>query len=197
MNYYMWTGGNNYGRWTGDSVTTMYAADAIVCPDGLPHEPKFSHTAAMHAVIAGAASVLLGTDAQVSTPVKMTKDAKAYVYSTVAFIENDGDTDAKGLKLLGKIFDVPSHSSSLVDLSGTGKTMFNSKTITVKPETERQVVYAETFSEWKEWREPIRFADVKTGMYPAEAVVKSAKPVEMTVLTKARTTFAIYETMVR
>ena len=24
MNYYMWTGGNNYGRWTGDSITHMY-----------------------------------------------------------------------------------------------------------------------------------------------------------------------------
>ena len=42
MNYYMWTGGNNYGRWTGDSITHMYAVDAIVCPDSLKHEPKFS-----------------------------------------------------------------------------------------------------------------------------------------------------------
>ena len=27
--------GNNYGRWTGDGITHMYAVDAIVCPDGL------------------------------------------------------------------------------------------------------------------------------------------------------------------
>ena len=29
--YYMWAGGSNFGRWTGDAITTMYAADAIVC----------------------------------------------------------------------------------------------------------------------------------------------------------------------
>ena len=50
LSYYMWTGGSNFGRWAGDGITTMYAVDAIVCPDGLPHEPKFTHTAAMQCV---------------------------------------------------------------------------------------------------------------------------------------------------
>jgi len=69
-----WTGGNNLGRFTGDAITTMYAVDATVCPDGLPHEPKFSQLTAMHD------------------------------------------------------FDVPSDSSSLVNLT-SGVTMFNALTV--------------------------------------------------------------------
>jgi hypothetical protein len=173
----------------------MYAVDAIVCPDGLPHEPKFSHTAAMHSALAGVAAALLDVDAQVANGVTITKDAKAYVYGAVAFIENAGKNDAQGLKLKGKIFDVPSGSSSLVDL-GSGATIFNSKTITVKPATERQLTDAGTIGGWKQWAEPVRAADVKTGMYPPSALVHSAKPTEMTNLTQALTTYAFYEVKV-
>jgi hypothetical protein len=128
MNYYMWTGGNNYGRWTGDAITHMYAVDAIVCPDGLPHEPKFSHTTNLHTAVATVASQLVATDAQLGKAVSLGQSCNAYVYGTAAFIENLSGKDASKVQLKGHTFDVPSGSSSLVDLSD-GKTLFNSKTV--------------------------------------------------------------------
>ena len=90
MNYYMWTGGNNYGRWTGDGITHMYAVDAIVCPDGLPHEPKFSQSGAMHAAIAEVADQIASHPAQLDDAVKIgdpETGASAFVYGTAAFLE--------------------------------------------------------------------------------------------------------------
>ena len=43
--YCMFFGGNNFGGWAGDAITTAYVTDANVCPDGLPNQPKFSHLA--------------------------------------------------------------------------------------------------------------------------------------------------------
>ena len=64
MNYYMYAGGNNFGRTGGDAMTTAYAMDVNVCPDGLPNEPKFSHLGNMHAALREAAPALLGANPQ-------------------------------------------------------------------------------------------------------------------------------------
>lgn len=69
MNYYMYAGGNNFGRTGGDAMTTAYATDVNVCPDGLPNEPKFSHLGNMHAALREAAPTLLGADPQVGRAV--------------------------------------------------------------------------------------------------------------------------------
>jgi len=117
-----WTGGNNLGRFTGDAITTMYAVDATVCPDGLPHEPKFSQLTAMHEAIASAASSIVSNDAQLDNGVTV-GSGKAFVYGDVAFLEGTGKVTFKGHD-----FDVPSDSSSLVNLT-SGVTMFNTLTV--------------------------------------------------------------------
>lgn len=42
--------GNNFARWAGNAITTAYAFDAPVCPDGLPNEPSFGTLARLHTV---------------------------------------------------------------------------------------------------------------------------------------------------
>ena len=69
MNYYMYVGGNNFGRTGGDAITTAYATDVNVCPDGLPNEPKFSHLGNMHAALREVAPALLGAKPQVGRAV--------------------------------------------------------------------------------------------------------------------------------
>ena len=69
MNYYMYAGGNNFGRTGGDAMTTAYATDVNVCPDGLPNEPKFSHLGNMHAALREVAPALLGAKPQVGRAV--------------------------------------------------------------------------------------------------------------------------------
>lgn len=69
MNYYMFVGGNNFGKTEGDAMTTAYATDVNVCPDGLPNEPKFSHMGNLHVALRQVAPLLLGTNPQVGRAV--------------------------------------------------------------------------------------------------------------------------------
>ena len=179
MDYYMWAGGSNFGRWTGDAITTMYAADAIVCPDGLPHEPKFAHTSAMHAALAAAAADVMAADAQLDKAHKLGKGAIAFAYGDYAFLEAD-KSDAN-VTWRGHAYHVPAQSSTLVR-SSTGEALFNSKLgAPSHSATEaRRVAPLGALTGWKAWAEPITSA----AAYPPTAVVSSSAPVEMTNVTR-------------
>ena len=193
MNYYMWTGGNNYGRWTGDAITHMYAVDAIVCPDGHPHEPKFSHSAAMHAALASVASEVAMAPAQLDKGVpvgdKEGPQVVAYEYGSVSFLENDGHVPAT-VSYKGASFKLPAGSSSLVK---AGKELFNSATVATPSKTHRALKPIPLTGRWGQWAEPVLSSDVKPGDYPAASLFDSPSPMEMTNLTHALTTFAFYE----
>jgi hypothetical protein len=57
--YYMWHGGNNYGRTAGSGITTMYADDVLLHSDGTPNEPKYTQLSRLQHLIADRAEVLL------------------------------------------------------------------------------------------------------------------------------------------
>ena len=143
MNYYMWVGGNQFGRWTGDAITTMYAVDAMVCPDGLPHEPKFTQMTAMHNAIAAVSDRIVGDVDQLNKAKKLSGDAVAYIYGGetegVAFIEClqpaaatpeypfIGCGDGHPVTINGHSWTLPIEpSSTLVDLK-TGATLFSTQ----------------------------------------------------------------------
>ena len=50
-NYYMYCGGNNYGRTAGAGVQTRYADSAPLYSDGLRNEPAFTHLSNLHSVL--------------------------------------------------------------------------------------------------------------------------------------------------
>ena len=220
MNYYMWVGGNQFGRWTGDAITTMYAVDAMVCPDGLPHEPKFSQMAAMHSAIAKVAHVIAGDKAQLDHAKDLGGNAVAYIYggesAGVAFIEClDGCAGGRPrvVKLNGHTFKLPiARSSSLVDLK-TGEVLFNTVTDHRVPGLEHRglAAVASPFEKagWKQWREPVLAKDVPHGTYPSNCSFTQTSPLEQTVFTMClppdhadagarskRSTYALYETTV-
>jgi hypothetical protein len=60
--YYMWHGGNNYGRTAGSGVTTMYADDVCLHADGTPNEPKYTHLSRLQHLIADRAEGILSQD---------------------------------------------------------------------------------------------------------------------------------------
>ena len=207
MNYYMWAGGNQFGRWTGDALTTMYAADAMVCPDGLAHEPKFSQMAAMHAALAGAAPRIVGDAAQLKNAVNLNDGAVAYVYggtaTGVAFIECTARCHATSVKLGAHTFAIvgggSNPSSTLVDLE-IGSVLFN--TVTAAPALEGSSAGTSTPTAaaalggseervlaavdgafnagWLQWREPVLLSAVPAGVYSANASFSAATPVEQT-----------------
>ena len=61
--YYMWHGGNNYGRTAGSGITTMYADDVCLHADGTPNEPKYTQLSRLQHLVADHAQVLLSQDA--------------------------------------------------------------------------------------------------------------------------------------
>jgi hypothetical protein len=60
--YYMWHGGNNYGRIAASGVTTLYADDVCLHADGTPNEPKYTQLSRLQHLIADRAEVLLSQD---------------------------------------------------------------------------------------------------------------------------------------
>jgi len=70
-NYYMWWGGSNRGVGAGAGITNGYAVDAPMCANGMRHQPKFDHLAAMHAGLADAAAVLLAAPTQLGLGVEL------------------------------------------------------------------------------------------------------------------------------
>ena len=81
---YMYAGGNNFGRTAGDAITTAYATDVNVCPDGLPNEPKFTHLGNAHAALASAAKILLEDDPRANAAVPL-------AHAPVLVGDEDGD----------------------------------------------------------------------------------------------------------
>jgi hypothetical protein len=60
--YYMWHGGNHYGRTGGSGLTTAYSDHVHLHSDGTPNEPKYTHMSRLHHLIADQATTLLSQD---------------------------------------------------------------------------------------------------------------------------------------
>ncbi|KAG2781430.1 Beta-galactosidase 5 [Phytophthora cactorum] len=103
-NYYMYHGGNNYGRAASAGVTTMYADGVNLHSDGLSNEPKRTHLRRLHEALIECNDVLLRNDRQVLNPHNLSlvdgqtmqapSQQRAFVYgpeagpNQVAFLEN-------------------------------------------------------------------------------------------------------------
>ena len=61
--YYMWHGGNNYGRTAAAGITTFYADDVCLHSDGTPNEPKYTHLSRLQHLIAQYATDILSQNA--------------------------------------------------------------------------------------------------------------------------------------
>jgi len=186
MNYYMYYGGNHYGPWAGASITHMYASDVNICPDNLPHEPKFTHLRRLHALLADYADVIAYNPAQMNREQHLLwynnktkswqqgKQQLAFVYKTgqkqLAFVENDANVSVV-TQFNGRSYDMPAYSVSLVD--GTGKELYN--TAKVLPARSRRITAPVTNTpfQWRVWSEPVMQG--LTRQYPA---LKGSHPFE-------------------
>jgi hypothetical protein len=93
--YYMWHGGNNYGRYASSGVTTLYADDVLLHADGTPNEPKYTQLGRLQRIVADHAQGILSQDPQ-HTPLPWWNGTSwnsgdqqyAYSYPTISFIYN-------------------------------------------------------------------------------------------------------------
>ena len=117
-NYYMYHGGTTWGRNTGGPQdTTSYDYDAPLDEYGYPHNPKYSHTAALHAVFNQYAAYLLG---QPRAPTQsLGNNLEAHVYGNVSVgglvgLSNWGLVDAT-VSWQGQQWMLPAWSVTLLD----------------------------------------------------------------------------------
>jgi beta-galactosidase len=131
-NYYMWYGGNNFGRLAGSCVTNMYSDGVNLHSDMLANEPKKTHLSKLHDLLGSYSDSLLHSPSQVNNATKVlvynetvhkfveAKYQFAYVYSAsgrgVAFVENSVNETAV-VQFRGANVTLPGLSSSLLDLA--------------------------------------------------------------------------------
>ena len=103
--YYMWHGGNNYGRTAGSGIATWYADDVCLHSDGTLNEPKYTHLSRLQHLIAERAEGILSQDF-IRTPLPFWDGKKwtngtqqiAYLYpSSTSFIINSGNAQVNVL----------------------------------------------------------------------------------------------------
>ncbi|CAF3586180.1 unnamed protein product [Rotaria socialis] len=120
--YYMWHGGNNYGRTAGSGITTMYADDVLLHADGTPNEPKYTQLSRLQHLIANYAQVLLSQDST-RTPLpywdgqKWSTGTQQFVYSyppALHFISNQFD-NTLGVLFRNKNISMTGHSVRIFD----------------------------------------------------------------------------------
>jgi len=190
-NYYMWFGGNHYGKWAGNGMTNWYTNGVMIHSDTLPNEPKHTHTAKMHRMLANIASVLLNDEAKVNKQVKLNCDScNAFEYRydghEVTFVENN-KASADTVIYRDIIYKMDKWSMVVVDEDDN--ILFDTQDI--KPINKHRVYHCEEKLDFTYWNEPIQ--DLKgAGM----SVVVSPKANEQLNMTRDLTEFLYYETTV-
>jgi hypothetical protein len=110
-NFYMFTGGSNFGFSAADGVTTAYAPDTAVDWLLLRHEPKFSTFAAFHRAIAALAPALLAAPLP-PAPTPLGKSSEAALFGDVAFLSNRGyyADSSEAVLFRGAQYFLPNHT---------------------------------------------------------------------------------------
>ena len=202
-NYYMWYGGNNYGRYAaGQCITNMYAAGTNILFDGHYNEPKKSHLKHLHETIAKYSSDLLNYPRQIfnnkTVYVLDTSTNKfvpatqqyAWVYGTsdsgIAFIENVQNSTATVMYEKHQ-YNINASSVLLIDLM-TMKVVYDTANVSTRNlPSERVYRSANVILEWKKWEEPIL-----TDLSMSYKVF--GYPVEQLYITNDLTDYLFYET---
>lgn len=118
MNYYMYHGGSNFGRTSGNMLTTSYDYDAPLDEYGLPSNPKYTHLQHMHDVLHKYEQVIMGQDQAVIQP--LGNQLEAHVYGKlgqtdcVAFLSNINSKDDGTVTFNGRTFVVPAWSVTIL-----------------------------------------------------------------------------------
>ena len=193
ISLYLLSGGNNFGRFAGASVTTAYAQDAPICPDLLPHEPVYTHLAKLFGALASSAGVLLSQPAQFDHGVRLDPahaELMCFDYGGVSFLENDGD-QAHTVSWRDVEYSLAPRSILLVDAQ---RVLYDSADVSGATQGRRVITAAAGLSgdvHWDVWREPLLPCD--TAELPA---VVQATPAELVALTAGLSEYAWYETNV-
>ncbi|KAI9996258.1 hypothetical protein PInf_013641 [Phytophthora infestans] len=203
-NYYMYHGGNNYGRAASAGVTTMYADGVNLHSDGLSNEPKRTHLRKLHEALIECNDVLLRNDRQVLNPrelplvdeqtVKASSQQRAFVYgpeaepNQVAFLENMSNQSAR-VTFTGKKYELSAFSVLIIK---DGAILFDTADVRKsfpgrQHRTYTPLVKASALA-WKAWSE------LNVSSTTPRRRVVADQPIEQLRLTADQSDYLTYET---
>ena len=138
-NFYMLTGGNNYGLRAGRDATTAYAPDTVIDNFLLRHEPRFTSFRKFFHVLGAVESELLRHSVPVTPiPLNVSFDstltpgsavggtAELHQYGNLAFLSNFGELSSESGYFVykGESYFLPNHTVVMLNLS-TRDVLFN------------------------------------------------------------------------
>lgn len=212
MSFYMLHGGAHFDRWAGAGLTHFYSVDSPICPDGLPHEPKFSHFNSLFTVLKQVAPAVAYAPVQLKQQQPLPwfdpsvgkfvpgTQQYAFVYSSaqghaagvgpVAFIESVADvsvvTTWSGINVT-----MPANSVAIVD-AASRKVLWISGNIIAPTDSRQNTAFAGPGLTWESWAEPFGTDADKLNL----PVVKSTSPMEAGSVLKGLGQFLYYETSI-
>jgi len=195
-NYYVFSGGNNFGRQAGSGYSTQYFKNGPLHSNTTINNPQFSHLARLQHIIAAYSSVLLGQEPP--RPVKFTDNGTQVGYgrtykhvgtgsSAISFLSNN-QGHSVSVQYQGRTYELAPHSTSVLD--GLGSVIYSSDKIIqddLSMLTSNLSVQTIAPFNWKQWSE-----------FQANSVplIKEAYPHEQLNLTRDLTQYMYYSTTV-
>ncbi|KAI9908117.1 hypothetical protein PsorP6_016682 [Peronosclerospora sorghi] len=203
-NYYMYHGGNNYGRSASAGVTNMYADGVNLHSDGLSNEPKRSHLRKLHEALIECNDVLMRNDRQLLNPHNLSdmtqqwtassSQQRAFVYGQddevdqVVFLENMDDKEV-AVVFQKKKYDLAAHSMLVIK---NETLLFNTADVKKSFPGHQRRVYNTLVGaynlEWKTWSE------LNVSAWMPRKRVFAERPLEQLRLTADHSDYLTYET---
>jgi len=194
MSFYMLHGGAHFAGWAGAGITHYYSIDSPVCPDGLPHEPKYSHFASLFAALQRVAPAVAYSPVQVHRQISLPwydpskggfvpgTQQVAFVYDSaqgraagvgpVAFVESSADTDVL-TRWSGINVTMAPSSSALLD-AASGTVLWQSSDVKPPSVVRSTKAFAGPALAWEHWAEP-QGAEARALALPSN---RSGEPLE-------------------
>ncbi|KAJ4904621.1 Beta-galactosidase 2 [Raphanus sativus] len=153
MNYYMYHGGTNFDRTSGEFITTSYDYDAPLDEYGLLREPKYSHLKELHKVIKLCEAALVSVDPTITS---LGSKQEAHVFksktSCSAFLSNYDTNNPARVMFRGFPYDLPSWSISILP---DCKTEYHNTAKIRSPNMPMKMVPTSTRFSWESYNEAI------------------------------------------
>ena len=187
--YYMWHGGNNYGRTAGSGITTMYADDVCLHSDGTPNEPKYTQLSRLQHIIANHAQDILKQDPN-RTPLphwdgqKWVNSSQQYVFAYPPSIYFLGNQVSGPVNVLYRDQNITMHSKSVRIYDDNLNLLWDSANYSdINSDNTKLFPVVTGPLEWKIWSEPT------VSNLP---VITSPNPIEQLTITNDETIYLWY-----
>ncbi|CAN7057702.1 unnamed protein product [Brassica rapa subsp. trilocularis] len=153
MNYYMYHGGTNFDRTSGEFITTSYDYDAPLDEYGLLREPKYSHLKELHKIIKLCEPALVSVDPTINS---LGNKQEAHVFksktSCAAFLSNYDTSYPAKVMFRGFPYDLPPWSISILP---DCKTEYHNTAKIRSPSILMKMVPTSTRLSWESYNEAI------------------------------------------